>query len=263
MRVRALLPVGVFLLASLSAAQLDAPKLEAALRAKLARTDPSDHRRLDGPTMGHTAPNDPFVGGARLLGPDGALVLNPQFEWAGGGYFPGYLTEMESVYDAFGVAIQYDTDQNRGLIRNRRKYLLEPAALVQAARDKRTGLTNRVARPAVRLESETLRGSLLFGPRGLQQTHPRRRLERLNPVANLQLGIDVRQVEVHRSFRDEELVRRLLAAVAFGDEAEHFHFSSGQADRAFRYFGSIHHHEPPLVSIPVHPQDSFHTHPHF
>lgn len=291
----------------------------------LSRTGPSDRRKIEGLTMGHTSESDPFVGGAKLLGSDGKLVLNPQFEWAGGGYvssaedlarwalalyggkvlpepmqkamresvpartgpneeyglgvqvrpgpwgrgyghggyFPGYLTEMEYVYDAFGVAIQYNTDQNRVLVRNRRKYLLELAAIVQVAREKDKGPAPFGAGPLVRLEPESLRGSLLFGPRGLQQTHPRRRLERLNPVANLQLGVDVRQVEVHRSFRDEELVRRLLAAIAFGDETEHFHLSSGQADRALRNIGSIHHHEPPLVSIPVHPQDSFHTDRHF
>lgn len=40
---------------------------------------------LDRLAQGHPAADDPFTGGAKLL-QNGKLVLNPQFEWAGGGF---------------------------------------------------------------------------------------------------------------------------------------------------------------------------------
>jgi D-alanyl-D-alanine carboxypeptidase len=50
----------------------------------LAYTEPSTHRRLDRLVTGHMFAGNPFGEGASKK--DGKLVLNPQFEWAGGGF---------------------------------------------------------------------------------------------------------------------------------------------------------------------------------
>lgn len=52
----------------------------------LGHTQPSDGRRIPGLAQGHVAKGDPFIAGDVLLGDDGQLVLDPQFEWAGGGF---------------------------------------------------------------------------------------------------------------------------------------------------------------------------------
>ena len=51
----------------------------------LARTVPSDQRRIPGLAQGYAGPNNPF-GGFDAMIVNGQFVLNPQFEWAGGGY---------------------------------------------------------------------------------------------------------------------------------------------------------------------------------
>ena len=48
--------------------------------------DPQDSRTLAGLVQGTLEPNDPFTGSERTLLPDGRFVINPQFEWAGGGF---------------------------------------------------------------------------------------------------------------------------------------------------------------------------------
>jgi D-alanyl-D-alanine carboxypeptidase len=50
----------------------------------LAHTDPSDRVQLPGLVPGFAGEGNPF-GGDRMIR-DGALVLNPQFEWGGGGF---------------------------------------------------------------------------------------------------------------------------------------------------------------------------------
>jgi len=52
---------------------------------ELARTVPSDRRRIEGLSPGYAGPENPF-GGADAMLVDGTMVINPQFEWAGGGY---------------------------------------------------------------------------------------------------------------------------------------------------------------------------------
>jgi D-alanyl-D-alanine carboxypeptidase len=47
-------------------------------------TIPSDRQRLPGLVPGYAGANNPFGGDAMMK--NGALTLNPQFEWAGGGY---------------------------------------------------------------------------------------------------------------------------------------------------------------------------------
>ncbi|HEX8775242.1 MAG TPA: serine hydrolase domain-containing protein [Pyrinomonadaceae bacterium] len=50
----------------------------------LRNTIPSDRQRLPGLVPGYAGANNPFGGDAMMK--DGQLTLNPQFEWAGGGY---------------------------------------------------------------------------------------------------------------------------------------------------------------------------------
>ena len=51
----------------------------------LTRTVPSDRREVPGVAQGYAGPNNPF-GGFDAVIVNGRFVLNPQFEWAGGGY---------------------------------------------------------------------------------------------------------------------------------------------------------------------------------
>jgi D-alanyl-D-alanine carboxypeptidase len=52
--------------------------------AKLAETAPSDARVIPGLANGYAGANNPF-GGADAMLVDGRMVINPQFEWTGGG----------------------------------------------------------------------------------------------------------------------------------------------------------------------------------
>ena len=51
----------------------------------LRRTVPSDTRTIAGLVQGYAGPDNPF-GGADAMIANGRLAINPQFEWAGGGY---------------------------------------------------------------------------------------------------------------------------------------------------------------------------------
>lgn len=52
----------------------------------LEETRPSDSRRLPGLVQGYAGPDNPF-GGTDAMIRDGTFAINPQFEWAGGGYY--------------------------------------------------------------------------------------------------------------------------------------------------------------------------------
>ncbi|HET6979897.1 MAG TPA: serine hydrolase domain-containing protein [Pyrinomonadaceae bacterium] len=52
---------------------------------KLTDTIPQDGPRLKGVVQGYAGPNNPF-GGSDAMIVDGKFVINPQFEWTGGGY---------------------------------------------------------------------------------------------------------------------------------------------------------------------------------
>src|SRR5690606_26421272 len=52
----------------------------------LEETRPSDSRRLPGLVQGYAGPDNPF-GGTDAMIHDGVFAINPQFEWAGGGYY--------------------------------------------------------------------------------------------------------------------------------------------------------------------------------
>ena len=51
----------------------------------LRRTVPSDRREIPGLAQGYAGPDNPF-GGTDAMIVNGKLAINPQFEWAGGGY---------------------------------------------------------------------------------------------------------------------------------------------------------------------------------
>lgn len=51
----------------------------------LRNTVPSDRRVIAGLAQGYAGPNNPFGGGDAML-VDGRFIVNPQFEWAGGGF---------------------------------------------------------------------------------------------------------------------------------------------------------------------------------
>jgi D-alanyl-D-alanine carboxypeptidase len=52
----------------------------------LANTVPSDSRRINGLAQGYAGPANPFGGTDAMIAPDGRFAINPQFEWAGGGF---------------------------------------------------------------------------------------------------------------------------------------------------------------------------------
>lgn len=49
-------------------------------------TVPSDSRNIPGLVQGYAGPDNPFTGTDQVIGADGRFVINPQFEWAGGGF---------------------------------------------------------------------------------------------------------------------------------------------------------------------------------
>jgi D-alanyl-D-alanine carboxypeptidase len=158
----------------------------------LTRTIPSNRRVLPGVITGYSMPNSPFGFEGRVIR-DGKFIINPQFEWAGGGYaataeelarwakalyegkilkpamleqmleavpaktgrgdkyglgvqvrqsnwgasyghggwFPGYLSEMEYFPEhKVAIAIQVNTDAARKLKKGLRAYIADVARIV-------------------------------------------------------------------------------------------------------------------------------------
>jgi D-alanyl-D-alanine carboxypeptidase len=52
----------------------------------LVNTVPSDSREIAGLVQGYAGAGNPFTGSDEVIGDDGRFVINPQFEWAGGGF---------------------------------------------------------------------------------------------------------------------------------------------------------------------------------
>ena len=159
---------------------------------KLTRTIPSNRRTLPGVITGYSMPNSPFGFEGRVI-KDGKFIINPQFEWAGGGFastaeelarwakalyegrvfkpamlaqmleavpaktgrgdkyglgvqvrqsnwgasyghggwFPGYLSEMEYFPEhKVAIAIQVNTDAGRKLKKGLRAYIADVARIV-------------------------------------------------------------------------------------------------------------------------------------
>jgi len=59
---------------------------EILLPLDLENTVPSDSRTIPGLIQGYAGAENPFGGSDEVLLPDGRFVINPQFEWAGGGF---------------------------------------------------------------------------------------------------------------------------------------------------------------------------------
>ena len=55
-------------------------------RLGLRNTVPSSSRTIPGLIQGYAGPDNPFGGRDEVILPDGRFVINPQFEWAGGGF---------------------------------------------------------------------------------------------------------------------------------------------------------------------------------
>lgn len=54
---------------------------------KLDQTRPSDSRMLKGLIQGYAGNDNPFGGKNEVIGADGKFIINPQFEWTGGGMY--------------------------------------------------------------------------------------------------------------------------------------------------------------------------------
>jgi len=54
---------------------------------KLNETKPSDQRKLNGLIMGYAGANNEFGGKDKVIDEDGKFIINPQFEWTGGGIY--------------------------------------------------------------------------------------------------------------------------------------------------------------------------------
>ena len=52
---------------------------------KLSDTLPSDKRKIKGLIQGYAGPNNPFGGKDEVISTKGEFIINPQFEWTGGG----------------------------------------------------------------------------------------------------------------------------------------------------------------------------------
>lgn len=96
---------------------------------KLIYTEPSIKRKLDNLVTGNSRPNSPF----KLQGPvvaDGKMIMNPQMEWAGGGYISNtpdlvrwvkiyyhadFLSEATRKEMRTGVAARTGKDHQYGL----------------------------------------------------------------------------------------------------------------------------------------------------
>jgi len=53
----------------------------------LAQTKPSNQRKLPGLVQGYAGKDNDFGGKSEVIGDDGKFIINPQFEWTGGGIY--------------------------------------------------------------------------------------------------------------------------------------------------------------------------------
>jgi D-alanyl-D-alanine carboxypeptidase len=53
----------------------------------LINTFPSDKRKLDKLSQGYAGEKNEFGGKDKVIGEDGLFIINPQFEWTGGGIY--------------------------------------------------------------------------------------------------------------------------------------------------------------------------------
>ncbi len=65
----------------------DLLKMEILEPLRLSQTFPSEGRKLNGLAQGYAGVDNEFGGKDRMIGPDGLFIINPQFEWTGGGIY--------------------------------------------------------------------------------------------------------------------------------------------------------------------------------
>ncbi|MGZ3943668.1 MAG: serine hydrolase domain-containing protein, partial [Mucilaginibacter sp.] len=53
----------------------------------LTQTKPSNQRKLPGLVQGYAGKDNDFGGRSEVIGEDGRFIINPQFEWTGGGIY--------------------------------------------------------------------------------------------------------------------------------------------------------------------------------
>jgi len=83
---------------------------------KLKYTKPSDQRKLYGLAQGYAGDNNEFGGKDRVIGDDGKFIINPQFEWTGGGIYStttdlakwGKLLYSGKVLDSSSMKLMLD-----------------------------------------------------------------------------------------------------------------------------------------------------------
>ena len=84
---------------------------------KLTNTEPSIKRRLDNQVVGISGPNSPFgITGPILV--DGQMLINPQMEWAGGGFISNTLDLArwaKIYYDATFLSEQVRAEMRKGV----------------------------------------------------------------------------------------------------------------------------------------------------
>lgn len=75
----------------------------------LEETLPSSSRVIPGLIQGYAGPQNPFGGRDEVVLPDGRFVINPQFEWAGGG-FASTATDLAKWARALYTGEAFDAD---------------------------------------------------------------------------------------------------------------------------------------------------------
>lgn len=65
----------------------DLLKTEILVPNQLLHTFPSDHRKPEGLSQGYAGDANEFGGRDKVIGENGLFIINPQFEWTGGGVF--------------------------------------------------------------------------------------------------------------------------------------------------------------------------------
>ena len=79
--------LGMILEAITGRAYRDLLKMEILEPLRLSETFTSEGRKLNGLAQGYAGVDNEFGGKDRMIGPDGLFIINPQFEWTGGGIY--------------------------------------------------------------------------------------------------------------------------------------------------------------------------------
>jgi len=64
----------------------------------LTQTLPSNKRKLKGLVQGYAGKDNPFGGRSEVIAEDGEFIINPQFEWTGGGIYSSSLDLAKCLF---------------------------------------------------------------------------------------------------------------------------------------------------------------------